>query len=102
MANLLTRKVMDHMSRQYRNEKGMNSSSQETSKGNINPGEEAMLLGLINNKLATTNGTRGQSYQGVKKLNLEDLIGQSKQPEYKIGKCSSAITLEELVNKQGK
>ena len=102
MANLLTRKIMDHMSRQYRNEKGLNSSSQQESKGNMNPGEEALLLGLINNKLATTNGTRGKSHQGVKKLNLEDLIGQSKQSEHKVGRSSSSITLEELANKQGK
>ena len=93
---------MENMSKQYRKEKGMNNSSHYESKGNINPREEALLLGLIKNNGASTNSASGKTHQGVKKANLDDLIVRSKQSEHKAAKCSSSITLEELANKQGK
>jgi hypothetical protein len=106
MANLLTKKVMDNMARQYRKENGMSSStsSQQESVGNINPTEESLLLGVIKNNLTQKSGgyTREQNYQGVKKLNLEDLVGHSKQSAHKITRSSSAITLDELASKHSK
>jgi len=97
---------MDNMARQYRHENGISSSTstQQVSRGNINAGEESLLLSVIKNKATQTSGndTRGQSYQGVKKLNLEDLIGYVKQSPDRTTKCSSSITLEELAKKHSK
>ena len=97
---------MDNMSRQYRKEKGIEESSYKQNDGvrNINSTEESLFLGVIRNKFSHSGGTssRQQSNQVIKKINLEDLIGNSEQPIQRTRKCSSAITLEELANKHSK
>ncbi|MBU5676177.1 hypothetical protein KQI88_07090 [Alkaliphilus sp. MSJ-5] len=106
MANLLTRKVMDNIARQYRKENVTNSSSsmEQESNGNIDSREEALLLGLINSSSTNpnSNNIRYQKPQEIKKIKLENLIEYSKQPAEENQKCSFAISLEELANKQSK
>jgi len=97
---------MDNMSRQYRKEKGIRKDSlrQESSVRNINAVEESLLLGVMKNNIPNTNdySTRRQNNTGVKKINLEDLVGHSKQSTHQAIKQSSAISLDELAKKQSK
>ncbi|QUH19753.1 hypothetical protein [Alkaliphilus sp. B6464] len=106
MANLLTRKVMDNIARQYRKDNATNSSSSigQESNGNIDSREEALILSLINNSSINpnSNNIRYQKPQEIKKIQLENLIEYSNQSAEKATKSSFAITLEELANKQSK
>lgn len=106
MANLLTRKVMDNIARQYRKDNTTNSSSsmEQESNGNIDSREEALLLGLINSSSINSNinNIRYQKPQEIKKIKLENLIEYSNQSAEKTTKSSFAISLEDLANKQSK
>lgn len=103
MANLLTRKVMENMSRQYRKDKGTSSSTfvGNQSNKNINVEEEALLLSLMKNKLnnISSNNTNLENSKGIQKFKLEDLVGY-KQKQNEIGlTTSNKISLEELAHR---
>lgn len=97
---------MDNIARQYRKDNATNSFSSigQESNVNIDSREEALLLGLINNRSNSlnSNNIRYQKPQEIKKIKLENLIEYSNQSAEKNQKCSSAISLEELANKQSK
>lgn len=100
MTNLLIKKVMDNMARQYRKENGISNSMQTVNEvsGNISKAEEALLLNIIKNK---AESSPMKSFTG-QKVTLGDLATyKEKDSERKRG-TSSKISLEELVKKQCK
>lgn len=103
MANLLTRKVMENMSRQYRKDNGISNpaSNSNISVGNINAVEEALLLSLMKNKLnnVSSNNIKFENPKEIQRLKLEDLVGYKEKGDESKLATSHKISLEELAHR---
>lgn len=100
MANLLTRKIMENMSRQYKKDhyyRDIPSIRGQEGRGNINSNEEALLLSLIKKNESPNHRNLGM---GGQRLNLDDLAGYKNKGNERKVPISNKLSLEELAQRQ--
>lgn len=100
MTNLLIKKVMDNMARQYRKENGISDSMPTMNEisGNISKAEEALLVNIIKNK---EESSAMKSCTG-QKVSLGELAMYKEKDSERKKNAPSKISLGELAKKQCK